>query len=252
MLLIAPRSNPQLLSYDTTFKFGDFYISPLLFRAVCFVESLVMPAMYLIHERKLTSTHQTMCTVLAVKVPELLNARVAFVTDHEKAFDVFQQKFPNLTHRHCWNHLLLDIKLWVQRHNGQSSDAAVYVADVRDLLQSRTNEIYEHSLAEKSRKWSSSFDDYYNTEVHRYVNAKFGRWVLESMRVYNPYSGITQNMSEGFNTVLKRYKTGKKSHWTCVFCRCITFKRFTSTSSIVDELVTADTLFWVTLFFISF
>ncbi len=28
--------------------------------------------------------------------------------------------------------------------------------------------------------------------------------VLEEMNLYNPKSGITQNMSEGFNTVMRR------------------------------------------------
>ena len=35
-----------------------------------------------------------------------------------------------------------------------------------------------------------------------------GRWVLEKLGIYNPYSGITTNQSEGFNTVLKYLQ-----HW---------------------------------------
>ena len=46
----------QLLSYDTTFKLDDFYVSPLLFRNILFINSPVMPAIYLIHERKLKTS----------------------------------------------------------------------------------------------------------------------------------------------------------------------------------------------------
>ena len=35
-----------------------------------------------------------------------------------------------------------------------------------------------------------------------------GRWILENLGIYNPYSGITTNQSEGFNTVLKHLQ-----HW---------------------------------------
>ena len=37
-----------------------------------------------------------------------------------------------------------------------------------------------------------------------------GRWILESLRIYNPYSGITNNQSEGFNTVLKRLQNWRE------------------------------------------
>ena len=36
----------QLLSYDMTFKLGDFYVSPLLFRNILFINSPVMPAFF--------------------------------------------------------------------------------------------------------------------------------------------------------------------------------------------------------------
>ena len=37
-----------------------------------------------------------------------------------------------------------------------------------------------------------------------------GRWILESLQIYNPYSGITNNQSEGFNTVLKRLQNWRE------------------------------------------
>ena len=45
----------QLLSYDATFNFGEFYISVPLFCSVCFYEKPVIPAliMLLLHEHAL-------------------------------------------------------------------------------------------------------------------------------------------------------------------------------------------------------
>ena len=42
----------QLLSYDTTFMLGDFYVSLLLFRHTVFVENPSIPTLFLIHEKR--------------------------------------------------------------------------------------------------------------------------------------------------------------------------------------------------------
>ena len=47
-------TSSQLLSYDTTFKLGDFYVSPLIFRHTLFKETPCIPAMFLIHEHNKT------------------------------------------------------------------------------------------------------------------------------------------------------------------------------------------------------
>jgi len=47
-----------LLSYDTIFKLGDFYLFPILFNHVLFVDALVMPAVFLVHEWKFQGVHE--------------------------------------------------------------------------------------------------------------------------------------------------------------------------------------------------
>ena len=96
LLQIGGKTKVQLLSYDTTFNFGDFYISVLLFRATCFVENPVIPAMFLVHERKLKSTHKIFVDILKEKIPFLSSSNAVLVTDGESAFDVFEEAFPKL------------------------------------------------------------------------------------------------------------------------------------------------------------
>ena len=50
----------QLLSYDTTFQLGDFYVSALLLRHTIFEEKPCIPMMFLVHERKFAGTHQVL------------------------------------------------------------------------------------------------------------------------------------------------------------------------------------------------
>ena len=43
-VLSITGTKPQLLSYDTTYNLGDFYVSPILFRHTLFEEAPVIPA----------------------------------------------------------------------------------------------------------------------------------------------------------------------------------------------------------------
>ena len=51
-VLLLQSPSPQLMSYDTMFQLGDFYVSVLTFRHTLFKESPVIPATFLVHERK--------------------------------------------------------------------------------------------------------------------------------------------------------------------------------------------------------
>ena len=84
-ILKMDSQQPQLLSYDTTFQLGDFYLSPLLFRHTMFANSPVVPALFLIHERKFQCTHEIFMQHLASLVPTLVrgSGNVPFVTDKE-------------------------------------------------------------------------------------------------------------------------------------------------------------------------
>lgn len=51
-VLLLKSPSPQLLSNDTTFQLGDFYVSVFTFCHRLFKESPVMPTTFLLHERK--------------------------------------------------------------------------------------------------------------------------------------------------------------------------------------------------------
>ena len=70
--LIQLKSDiPILLSYDTTFQLGDFYISPFLFQHILFTASPVIPAGFLLHERKFQSVHEEFLRYISEMVPLL-------------------------------------------------------------------------------------------------------------------------------------------------------------------------------------
>ena len=200
-------SPSQMLSYDTTFQLGDFYVSPLIFRHVLFKQCPCIPAMFLIHERKFTATHREMLKVCTGTVPALLKTKCLLVTDKEKAIvNAIRTELPGVKVVHCWNHILRDIRMWCRKHGAPTCDISVYCDHLLQLFHSPTEVEYERRLQERREMWDSTFASYYMQEIHPDVHQSVGRWVLEEHNVYNPYSGVTNNQSESFNRlVILRY-----------------------------------------------
>ena len=53
-----------------------------------------------------------------------------------------------------------------------------------------------------SEEWDPSFKDYYDSYIGSTIDS-FGRWILQKFNLYCPYSGLTTNVSEGFNSLFK-------------------------------------------------
>ena len=190
----------QLLSYDTTFQLGDFYVSPLIFRHTLFKERPCIPALFLIHERKFADTHQEMFKECVKRIPSLKKVNCPLVTDKEKAIvNAIRSELPTVTVLHCWNHIFRDIRMWCRRHGAPAEDITVYSDSVFQLFHSPNTEEYERRLEEQQDIWDAAFEAYYMAEIHPDVPRSIGRWVLEEHHVYNPYSGVTNNQSESLN-----------------------------------------------------
>ena len=95
--LLLTKAKNQLLSYDTTFQLGPFYVSVLLFRHVMFNEHLVMPPAFLIHEAKRQDIHA-----------------ILIATYEENAI----AEKTSLYLVGCVHHLRSNIKEWVDSHQG--------------------------------------------------------------------------------------------------------------------------------------
>ena len=100
---------------------------------------------------------------------------------------------------YCWNHIFRDIRLWCRKHGAPSTDISFYIEDVRHLFHLESKQSYEKKLEERRDVWDAAFEAYYMQEIHPDVVQSVGRWVLEANHAYNPYSGVTNNQSEGFN-----------------------------------------------------
>ena len=119
-----------------------------------FKEQPCIPAMFLIHERKLTETHHFMFQECLVRSPYLKKVTYPIVTDNEKAIvNVIHDVLFNIPHVLCWNHLIHDVGYWLQKHAAPSADIATYIGDVRSLFHSPTEEVYNNQFSATQRTW---------------------------------------------------------------------------------------------------
>ena len=215
-VLLLDSPSPQLISYDTTFQLGDFYVSSLCFRHTLFRESPVIPAMFLLHERKYEEHHKEFFTTCKNLVPSLNSTKHPFVTDEERAIvNSISIVLPNVPQLRCWNHIFRDIRRWLRAHGALSTDIAIYLEDVRDLFHLQSQREYLEVLAKMKSKWSAPFYDYYSKNIQPDIRC-IARWSIEEFKVYNPYSGVTTNQAESLNTVLKNLQQWNESPHDCM------------------------------------
>lgn len=75
-----------------------------------------------------------------------------------------------------------------------------YKKEVKAIMQTREEAI---KLFESSSSlWDVNFKTYFENYILCNIDS-FGRWTLEKYKLYNSFSGLTTNLSEGMNYLLK-------------------------------------------------
>lgn len=194
-----------VLSYDTTFLLGDFYLSAIVTRLDDFEEKPCVPLGFILHDRKYQSIHETFLRQFQLAFPNLKD--VVIVTDGEKALSGAVSCVTSWSVAYCAVHIINDVDFWVKKHEGTADDRLVYKTNVRELLLCSTEEQLQSKLKAFSQSWSQSFLDYFNDQLHTRV--------LQLYSGYLHHLGLSQdsistNMSESLNAVLKRLQDWKE------------------------------------------
>lgn len=105
------RGIVPVLYYDTTFNMGDFYVSSLLYRSSVFEGAPVMPLLLLVHERRMTESHELLFKWFR-KLTGVTKA--VCVVDREASItNAISSVLPDTRIVYCWNHILGDIRVCI-------------------------------------------------------------------------------------------------------------------------------------------
>jgi MULE transposase domain len=191
-----------LLSYDTTFNLGNFYVSVLMAQVGAFSERPSFPIAFLVHDRKFEETHKTFFEQLkkVIRTTE----QFVIVTDGESAvINAIKSSFPTWNLVACWNHIMNDIEVWHKKRHIEAKEIVVYKSTVRELLMCQTAEEQKVKFDTVGPTWSEAFQDYYNRSLSKRVNIA-SRYYLGKVGLQQ--ESVTNNISESFNSILKRHQ----------------------------------------------
>ena len=206
--------------YDTTFNLGNFYLTPIVFRHTLFQSDPVIPLGFMIHERKFQFVHERFWEDLVRKIPNLRKGNVPVVVDKEVSItNAIKKVLPEMPILHCWNHIKQDFKFWLGKQQITSDEKLIYMSDLDTIMHSESMEIFETNCNNVTAKWSQPAVRYFEKNVKNNFLKHSAMWVLKQYNLFNPYSGITNNSSEGMNTVIKRLMKWKEAQLdTIVLC----------------------------------
>jgi hypothetical protein len=207
MVNLVQSCNSVLLSYDTTFQLGDFYLSVMVLKLSAFHEEPSIPVGFVLHDRKFQTVHEEFCHQLNRRLK--VKSNVVLVSDGEAAItSAFRVCYPKWFLVNCWNHILTDVEMWLKRHDGKKSDIEVYKSNVRELLQCTSAGEMNTKFSTLEPSWSESFKTYYNSHLLDRVETAYTGY-LQSVGLQK--NSITTNMSESLNFVIKDFQSWQES-----------------------------------------
>ncbi|XP_078495172.1 uncharacterized protein LOC144749981 [Ciona intestinalis] len=192
----------QVISYDTTFCMGDFYVSVLVCRNVMLDKDPIFPFAFMIHDRKFARYHRDFFhdILKAIGLDKAVN--VPFVTDRERGITkAFQATFPKLVNVYCTNHVIRDVGFWVKQF-GTTDDVKVLKDDIERLINVVDEATFHEILRVLYTTWTEKFKEYFNKNLKHdllhhccdFITRKFPAFVQ---------GAVTNNISESMNNVLK-------------------------------------------------
>ena len=130
--LIVKSDEPLLVSYDTTFDLGDFFVSVLVYKHVMFQRGNIIPVAFMIHDRRSGELHDRFFRTIKSLVPNLSKGTPVIVTDREPGIaKALKNYLSNCKHVFCWNHIKRDVVHWLKTHNAVQDDISVYTSNIQ-------------------------------------------------------------------------------------------------------------------------
>ena len=204
--VIQLRDEDLLLSYDTTFNLGEFYVSPLVFKHVIFEANPLVAGLFLIHERKLSETHEHFFKILSSSVKNMKG--VPIVTDMESAIVKAIRENTTLKQIGCWHHLRQDVQRWLS-DNLPKVERSKYVNERYDILRTTTERQCVDMMKKMEKQWDAGFTRYFKKSSEPKLGY-FCVWSFANLCKLDPKNCITTDQSEGFNFLLKDFQSWKE------------------------------------------
>ena len=205
-LLTMAQNDPttnQMISYDTTFNLGDFYVSSFVLRNTILQNDPIFPVAFMIHERKFQKHHEKFISELSPSLDLSSIKHIPVVTDREKGIiSAFNKVLPNIPLVLCGNHILKDVEFWVKRAGGKKDDIKVLKDHIEQLRNAESKEEWVIKYEQFRILWSESFSNYFEKYLHEPMFQFSSRFYTKQFHAFKNKTS-TNNVSESMNRILK-------------------------------------------------
>ena len=169
----------QVVSYDTQFDLGDFYLSTLTIRDPRLLTSHrknfpTVPAIFVIHERKLMYDHDLAFRIMVELVPDL--GSEMFISSSDNEFSaLLARHFKGSFVAKDENHQAKKIGRAMRNKKGTMEDASFAKAEFRALIRCDSREEYDKVYQERQKGWSRTLQQYWEKFIQRDIDMS-GLW----------------------------------------------------------------------------
>ena len=221
---------PVVFGYDTTFKYGEFFVSTLNYRHPLMKNvkegtghtnhEPIIPLAFFIHERRHATDHKQafahMQAVLQTATqditPSFDTVPKIFCADRE-----FKNTFwENTKILYCWKHIQDNCDRKLKDLGFDRTQRQAFQKDFLEALHSSSESSYDDRITAfnngtKSEAWThAKFMEYYNRHIDPSVKESSGKWVLEEYRLPNAHKGTYNNASESINATIAKIRGKNK------------------------------------------
>lgn len=154
----------EIITYDTTFEVGQFFLSTLVMKNIYLEEEPIFPVIYYMHNRKTTETHETFFRWAFDRLN--IGPSVPIVTDRELAIVNSIRQYAVGQDRlfFCTNHILQNTRHWLLTNN-YKNEMNKYQCQMRLLNLEKSTESFNARVKSFRLEWDEKFTQYFNKHI---------------------------------------------------------------------------------------
>jgi len=219
-----PKDDTLLFHYDTTYEYGNYFLSILSYRhplLQCITtrpgylsDMPIVPLFYCMHEKKLQDTHKWMFNRMEhtfdqryVKlVNNLASVKKVIVSDREFEGGNYLHNCETV---HCWLHLEKNLDFNASKKpDVTEADKVELKKDFFAMIRSRSEETYierRDRYMQRPHWRNTGMSTYFVNELDPDFRRYSGRWVLNRLGVGYGRKGISNNPAETLNSSISKF-----------------------------------------------
>ena len=224
------KDTPLVLHFDTTIKFGNYHLSPLVYHHPQIIQKddpvenqdAIIPLVHVLHENKslqsLDNFFKWFLGLMEVNCQEFLDWPKVLVSGTE-----FREEYmPNTKRVFCEKHLIQDLErhaigLGIKKKKNPSETKSAlrfYIDSITDLMSAETLDDYQDKRDRlffgTSKKWNSpegkALAEYYRKNLENDFTDLSSNWYLDSLGLGHLANGLTNEASVTYNKMIGHLK----------------------------------------------